>query len=80
MYVIITTLVKQRLNVFETSVGPVVLKPNKEAGLTQIHSLPLLQLDLDLLFVDVEHRSTTWGQRVTGDLPLSKPKGGNVNL
>ena len=30
---------------------------NKEAGLTQIHSLPLRQFDLDLLFVDIEHRS-----------------------
>ena len=54
-------------------------KQNKEAGLAKIHSLPLRQLDLDL-FVDVEHRCKTWDQRVTGALPLSNPKGGNVNL
>ena len=41
----------------------------KEAGLTKIHSLPLVrQLDLDLLG---EHVLKPWGQRVTGALPLS---------
>ena len=34
----------------------VITKKNREAGLTKINSLPLRQLDLDLLFVDVEHR------------------------
>ena len=44
----------------------------KEAGLTKIHSLPLVrQLYLDLLIVDVEHRSKTWGQRITGALPFT---------
>ena len=39
--------------------------------------------EADILFVDVEHHSKTWGQRITGVLPLSNPMGGitgNVNI
>ena len=38
---------------------------NKKAGLIKMRSFPRCQFDLDLLLVDVEHRSKTWSQRVT---------------